>query len=339
MDLLRAFTQGFGKRLTRQEQAPQPADEPPRDVIKEPPMQIVGRVLSADAFVAYIEGLAMPQPRPTRLFLHHTWKPTRETWNGNATILGMKAYYERQLWQDAAGRWHEGWTAGPHLFVADDGIWLFSDLRWDGVGVYGHNYRTRHLEMVGNYDAELPSGATLANTVAALGAMCACWGLDPQALAFHRDFSTKTCPGTAVTKQWIIPQVQAWVANYRQAQARGELRRRLEALLGEALPGSNLPLGPNPQAALARAARERGLLGAITDEIPIEIGERAYVVQMFAEALLVPVNQWDQVRSLDEVERATASAADAGAEAAGSEPVDHHLATRPADPFDYRDVR
>jgi hypothetical protein len=333
MDLLRAFTQGFGRRLTRLEPAAVPADDPPKDIIKEPPMEIVGRVLSADEFVRYVETLEMLQPRPTRLFLHHTWKPTRETWNGRETLYGMKAYYERQLWQDAAGRWHEGWTAGPHLFVADDGIWLFSDLRYDGVGVYGHNYRTRHLEMVGDYDQELPTGATLTNTIAALGALCACWGLDPQTLAFHRDFSTKTCPGTAVTKSWIIPQVSAWVKAYREAKASGsDLRRRLETLLGETL------LAGNPQAALARAAHERGLLGPITDEIPIEIGNRAYVVQMYAEALLVPVNEWDKTRSLAEHERAAAKA-EASATEPEPEPEDHHLPTRPTDPFDFRDVR
>ena len=131
-------------------------------VIKEPPMEIIGKCLTADEFVAYVEQLSIPEPRPTRVFLHHTWKPTPETWHGYDTILAMKSYYERQPWTDLDGREHEGWTVGPHVFVAPDGIWLFSDLRYDGVGVYGHNYRSRHVEMVGNYDPAPPSGSILA---------------------------------------------------------------------------------------------------------------------------------------------------------------------------------
>ena len=51
----------------------------------------------------------------------------------------------------------------------------------------------------------------------------------------------------------------------------------------------------------AKAAKARGLLGALTHEVPMEIDDRGYIVQLFAEALLVPVNEWDKVQSLWEV--------------------------------------
>ncbi|MBN1402404.1 MAG: N-acetylmuramoyl-L-alanine amidase [Anaerolineae bacterium] len=344
MGLLRAVLRGLlggqesqslstGRRSTRRAGEVYQAAEPdPSEVIKEPPMEIDGRVMSADEFVAYVEALEMPPPLPTRIFLHHTWRPTRETWRGYDTILGMKAYYERQLWQDLQGRWHEGWTAGPHLFIADDGIWLFSDVRYDGVGVYGHNYRSRHIEMVGDYDAALPSGATLLNTIAALGILHERLGLDIRQLNFHRDFSTKSCPGWAVQKEWIIPQVETWIAAYR-AQRSSELsavRRALVGMLGDLL------VGTNPQAALAKEAVARGLLGALSDEAPMEIDGKSYVVQFFADALLVPVNEWDRVQSLSEYEAsARLGSEETPLDDQAEEAQDHHVTPMPSDPYDF----
>jgi len=260
-------------------------------------MEIDGRCMTIDQFVAYVEDLRFPTPLPDRIFLHHTWKPTKQDWRGYSSIMAMKSYYEQQPWVDEEGRKHEGWNAGPHLFVADDGIWLFSDLRYDGVGAQGHNTGTRHLEMVGDYDNALPSGATLANTIAALGILHIKLGRDIEQLCFHRDVSYKSCPGWAVQKGWIIPQVSAWIDEYRRTHP-ASLRDRLTAHL--AAQGLLVPL--NSGAALARAGAARGLVGAITDELPIDVQGVPHVAQFFAEALIVPQNRWDEVRSLRELE-------------------------------------
>jgi hypothetical protein len=274
--------------------------------IKSPPMQIDGRCMSASEFVKYIEGLEMPQPLPTRFFLHHTWIPTRQSWKGHSTLVAMKRHYERQLWRDSQGRLREGWTVGPHLFVADDGIWLFSDIRYDGVGVYGHNYLSRHLEMVGDYNDELPTGETLRNTIVALGVLHEKLGLDIRKLYFHRDFSSKSCPGWAVQKSWIIPQVERWIQEYR-ASRRPEpppvdelasLRAALERLV------ANLVVEADLESTLTAAAEQRGLIGPLTQQIPVEIQEQGHTVQFFVEALLAPSHQQDEVLSLGEFERA-----------------------------------
>ncbi len=260
-------------------------------------MEIDGRCMTIAQFIAHVEGLQFPAPLPDRVFLHHTWKPTREDWRGYSSIVAMKAYYEEQLWVDEQGLTHKGWNAGPHLFVADDGIWLFSDLRYDGVGAKGHNTGSRHLEMVGDYDSALPPGATWANTVAALGILHVKLGLDVQQLWFHRDVSYKSCPGWAVQKSWVIPQVAAWIDEYRRTH-HASLRERLTAHL--ASQGRLVPT--NPGAALATAGAARGLVGAITDELRVDVEGRPHMVQFFAEALVVPQDHWDQVRSLREFE-------------------------------------
>ena len=301
--MMRAFWKGFRSRDAEPARSTVREDSSPVEVVKEPPMEIVGRVFTPSEFVRYVEELDFPEPLPTTLFLHHTWRPTVDSWQGMDTILAMKAYYERQIWEDEEGHLHEGWNAGPHLFVAPDGIWVFSDLRYDGVGVRGHNTGTRHLEMVGNYDECLPSGAILEGTVAALGVLFDRLNLDPTQLAFHRDFSTKTCPGSQVQKEWIIPQIQSWMSAYREEKARRTPGARgvLVAMIQDLL------LATNSSTALSKAAAARGLLGAITHEVPLEIDERQYVVQIFAEALLVPADQWDAVQSLGELESSNAS--------------------------------
>ncbi|MEN6480311.1 MAG: peptidoglycan recognition family protein [Anaerolineales bacterium] len=291
-------------------------------VIREPPMEIDGRCLTIEEFREHLQGLTFPEGRPNRVFLHHTWRPTRDTWAGRTSILGMKAYYEQQRWVDEQGRQHEGWTAGPHLFIADDGIWLFSDLNYDGVGVAGHNTGSRHIEMVGNFDVALPDGRTWANTVAATALLLERLGLQPEQLSFHRDYSTKTCPGRMVQKPWVISQVQRWLDEDRAARRARDtaLRQRLTDLAGELLfPAAN-------GTALADAARQRGLLGPISNEVPIELGGRAYIVQLYAEALLVPVYRWDEVASLGELE-ATGALADAASSPAGAKtaPEDQSL--------------
>lgn len=275
--------------------------------IKSPPMVIDGRVMSESQFVAYIEGLVMPDPLPTRIFLHHTWKPTKESWNGASTIYAMKRYYEQQPWRDLGGKLREGWTAGPHLFVADDGIWLFSDIRYDGVGVLGHNTGTRHLEMVGNYDDELPSGATLSNTIAALGILHVKLGLDIANLNFHRDFSSKTCPGRAVTKAWIIPQVAQWIESYYRSKAPAPapapdatfdvLREALTAMIKRQF------VPANDKTLMAQDAVRRRLLGPLTYQLPMEIRGEAYLVQIYAEGLMVKADRSGDVLSLAEMER------------------------------------
>jgi hypothetical protein len=270
--------------------------------IKEPPMQIDGRVMAPDAFVRHVEGLSWPAPTATRIFLHHTWRPTVESWQGAATMRAMKAYYEKQLWRDEEGTVHEGWTAGPHVFVAPDGIWLFSDLRYDGVGVYGNNHRTRHIEMVGDYDQVRPSGRILDATILVLGSLVCALGLDPGRVAFHRDYSTKSCPGWSVSKQWILPQVAAWIADY--GRSREEKRRSPREAITQAILGMLKP--HDSQRALPTEGRRRGLLGPISDEMTIEIAGEAYVAQVFAEALLVrsggggdPQNLADLEKGLD----------------------------------------
>lgn len=229
--------------------------------------------MTAEEFIEYAQGLTICDPYDI-VFLHHTAIPTRESWRGAETILAMKRYYEQEkVWQDVDGRWYRGWTRGPHLFVAEDGIWLFSPLAEDGVGVAGHNTASRHLEMVGNYNAARPDGATLTNTVAVLGALLSKAGLSVDALHFHREYATTDCPGKAVTREWVRGLVQAWLDGYRN-----ESQADLERLIGERIQAGIIPLNPN--AAFERAGMALGLLPA-SGEMDVTFGDKTYRAQAY----------------------------------------------------------
>ncbi|MHB9032095.1 MAG: peptidoglycan recognition protein family protein [Anaerolineae bacterium] len=190
--------------------ASNPLEQPPSPVIiKEPPIQIDGRNMSSAQFAKYLQSLHW-STAPLAIYLHHSYEPSVANWRGRESLLALKAYYETIRWTDSTGQIHEGWTSGPHIFAAPDGIWLFTDLLKDGTHVAGHNHLTIGVVMVGNYNTYLPSGPVLDNTVAALALLCNRLGIKPDDLRLHREDEQTSCPGNLVTKAWLVPQVKVY---------------------------------------------------------------------------------------------------------------------------------
>lgn len=160
------------------------------------------RRLSLDEWTAYIAAYQFPWRLPSRIVLHHTWRPTEASWAGYATMRAMQRYY--------AGL---GWTSAPHIYAAPDGIWLATPLGRVGIhagagnGSVAQGWYSIGLEMVGNYDDHLPTGDVWAHTRAVLAGLQARIGRPlASILALHRDYSTKSCPGHAVTRPWVLAQ-------------------------------------------------------------------------------------------------------------------------------------
>jgi hypothetical protein len=124
-------------------------------------------------------------------------------------MRGMQAYY--------AGM---GWTSGPHLYAAPDGIWLATPMSRVGIhagtgnGSVKQGWYSIGLEMVGDFDAARPAGAVWANALAVMAGLSARLGIAPRLLiSFHRDSSPKSCPGRAVAKEWAWAEVEAALAS------------------------------------------------------------------------------------------------------------------------------
>lgn len=202
-------------------------------------MVFLNRRLSINEWLDYVASYDFGPIAPDRIVLHHTWKPTVDQWAGERSMIAMRKVYEQN-----------GWPAGPHIYVAPDGIWLatpmsdvgvhanagnanlefqadwgnFKKLKWYSVGV----------EMVGNYDPVRPSGVIWEEAKAVLGALCKRFGKTPQAaISFHRDYSSKTCPGSAVTKDWVFAEVNNWL-----------MAQRLEDFVVDSPIGTNIHQGP-----------------------------------------------------------------------------------------------
>jgi N-acetylmuramoyl-L-alanine amidase len=113
-----------------------------------------------------------------------------------------------------------GWHGGPHMFVDDKLIWLFTPL--DKYGVHSPSWNTSAwgIEMVGDYDAEpFDSGFGLAvrhNAVAAAAILLKKINkpANSQTIRFHFEDpkTTHACPGKHCKKGELLTEIAARMA-------------------------------------------------------------------------------------------------------------------------------
>jgi len=163
-------------------------------------MKIIGKCLNKEEFKKYVDDKFFGFLPANKLILHHTHRPTIKQWKGKETINNLKRFYEGK-----------GWKAGPHLFIAPDGIWLFSDMRKNGIHAGPGNHRSVGIEMVGNYQEKRPEGTVLNYVLYAITVLNNKLKLKSEDIKFHRDFMATACPGNAVRKWWIVDKIK----NYR----------------------------------------------------------------------------------------------------------------------------
>ncbi|MBU0727229.1 N-acetylmuramoyl-L-alanine amidase [Patescibacteria group bacterium] len=162
-------------------------------------MEIINRKLDLHEFEDYLSSYYFGAQPANKLVIHHTWRPTKEQWQGQISINGLKSYYEGK-----------GWSAGPHIFVAEDGIWLFSPMRKDGIHAGALNHLSIGIEIVGDYDNEKWEGKTKYNALGTIKALMFYLHLENKDILFHRDASPKSCPGWAITKEWLFAELASF---------------------------------------------------------------------------------------------------------------------------------
>ena len=169
--------------------------------------EIVGKSFSPEGFQAYCQGLHWTTWRPSFIVLHNTGSPTLAQRPAGLTrqhIDNLVAFYRDE----------KGWSAGPHLFVDDLQIWVFTPLTTSGVHSTSWNSQSLGLEMLGDYDHDdFASGRGLrvcANAVSAMASLSMVLGLDPTGMHLHREdpLTTHACPGSGVRKLEMIQRVQ-----------------------------------------------------------------------------------------------------------------------------------
>jgi len=167
---------------------------------------IVGESFSPSDFAVYVDSVNFTTWRPQFVVLHNTAVPTFIDWHnvpGDQRMRGLEHYY-RDVQQ---------WSAGPHLFVADDRIWVFTPLNTPGVHSPSWNAIAWGVELVGDYSTEQLTPALRDNAVSALAIIHAAIGLDPHTLRLHKEDpkTTHNCPGKNIVKadmvNWVVDKL------------------------------------------------------------------------------------------------------------------------------------
>jgi hypothetical protein len=170
---------------------------------------IVGRSFRPSEFDDYVRDLVIGDWKPIFVVLHNTSEPRLAQWHstpGDQRMRNLEEYYRNP---DPSSH-KAAWSAGPHLFIADDLIWVFTPLITSGVHSPSWNAISWGVEMVGEYDEEPFDDRVRDNTVAALATLHAKLGLDPNGMRFHKEdpkTTHKDCPGKNVSKSDVIGRV------------------------------------------------------------------------------------------------------------------------------------
>ena len=264
----------------------------------------INRRLSIEEWTRYVAAYNFGRLTPSRLVLHHTFRPDERSWNGLTTMRGMQRFYADQ-----------GWPAGPHIFVAADGIWLATPMSRIGVhagignGSLAQGWYSIGLEMVGYFDTRLPDGVTWRHALAVMGELSRRLQIPPRRLiSFHRDYtSIKSCPGWAVSKEWVWTQVEAYLAGADPPPPPpppppGILpsdERLLEALLDQSYRCKAGSQGYNPAWAFHQYAVQQGLGMPMGPSVTATIAGKRINYQPFArDTLFVEVPNWGDVQTL-----------------------------------------
>jgi hypothetical protein len=194
------------------------------------PFLYEGRGLSAEEFTAYVNSYDFGTLPPTFVVLHHTavpgasWGPSKSHWDSGengmsenqlkaqrkARLDGIMGYYRGQL----------GWDRGPHLFIDDRYIWLFSPMRERGIhaanGNGAWNNYSIGIEVIGDFTSnQWPEAVAnlTGHAVAVLHERLKTFELahkiGPGGISSHRNWGKPSCPGNAIGEDYYIGVIRA----------------------------------------------------------------------------------------------------------------------------------
>lgn len=168
---------------------------------------IVGKGFTKEEFEGYVAAHPFKKWKPKFIVLHNTSEPRLSQWHstpGAQRMKNLENYYKNE----------QHWSAGPHLFIADDLIWVFTPLDVPGVHAPSWNNESIGIEQVGEFDEEpydTGAGAKVRdNAVSAIATISIALGLDSHSLRFHKEdpkTTHKDCPGKHCVKSDVIQRV------------------------------------------------------------------------------------------------------------------------------------
>lgn len=181
----------------------------------------MNRILKTAELIDYMEKYEWKR-KPQELHTHHTWQPDYADFNGKNHLAlneGMRSYHMGKGWDDI----------GQHLTLFPDGMWVIGR-SWDKnpASIKGRNSLGFAVEMVGNFDKGKDRISELQlNAIVELWAfLCDKFSLDPKKnIIFHREYASKTCPGTGIDKVWFV--------NLVIEKMEDEMVKKVKGLIGD----------------------------------------------------------------------------------------------------------
>ncbi len=163
-----------------------------------------------EQFGSYVRQMQWPRWRPSKIVWHNTAAPSLAQWiksadadmqagrqPGITRIQNLERFFQRD----------NGWSGCPHLFVANDLIWVMNPLTYPGVHSPSWNSTSIGIEMIGDFaseDDERGEGLKVKNnTIYATALLCAQLGLDPtECIYLHKQDpkTTHDCPGKHIAE-------------------------------------------------------------------------------------------------------------------------------------------
>lgn len=199
-------------------------DEGPRTEVapaQRRPITVVGQRFTPSEFAVYVKNQVVPEInrtghwRPSFIVLHHTGVPSisqRPQGFTGANMQGLSRYYGVD----------QGWRSGPHLFIDQNGIWVFTALTRQGTHSPSWNRVAWGIEQLGNFineDYQTGEGAKIRdNAVAAIAILSVARGLAAETLRFHLEDTHTThkhCPGETCKKPDVLVRVRSEIVNWR----------------------------------------------------------------------------------------------------------------------------
>jgi hypothetical protein len=197
----------------------------------------LGQGLTAEEFAAYVRSYDFGTVPPDFVVLHHTAIPcTRQAaypgaaaWDAGEDGLSPDAIKSRRGAKLAGIKEHYRtdrallWDRGPHLFIDDRWIWLFTPMREIGIHAReGNSYReggrlhySIGIEVVGYYEHVRWPEAVERLVAAAIHALRdrldtfeIRYAGNAGAISSHRDYNKPQCPGAAITEDYYISAIR-----------------------------------------------------------------------------------------------------------------------------------
>src|SRR5215213_1338266 len=138
--------------------------------------------------------------------MHHTWRPTRAQFKGHETIVGMWRHHTvKNGWRDIA----------QHLTIdPEGGLWIGRSWNLPPVSATGHNGTSAAgsfmFEMIGDFDTgqEPFDGPQKEAALKVCALVLDRFSLATSALRFHRQMAQKSCPGTGISYEQTLREVE-----------------------------------------------------------------------------------------------------------------------------------